>query len=179
VRAPRKPTLHNLLAHVFSPACSLSGGHCAACAGDVEALPEEEPVCYGVMKMYFHWGYDDFVLFRGWVPCTAGAYVGTVVAVMAAAILSALLKAVRSRCEQTWVRTAAVQPAKAPSTTWALLPSDMGEARQNATRMLFIMVDAPAQAPAAQHFPYQPLPLRSSALHPLLKGQPARRRRLR
>lgn len=35
-------------------------------------LTADDEVCIGQMKMYFHGGMTDFVLFNSWIPCTPG-----------------------------------------------------------------------------------------------------------
>ena len=56
--------------------------------------------------MYFHTGLKDYVLFKGWVPCTPRRYAVTCIAVVFLGVFVALLKAVRLRLEQRFHRQA-------------------------------------------------------------------------
>ena len=56
--------------------------------------------------MYFHTGLEDYVLFKGWVPCTPRRYAVTCIAVVFLGVFVALLKAVRLRLEQRFHRQA-------------------------------------------------------------------------
>lgn len=56
------------------------------------------------MKMYFHTGIVDYVLFKGWVPRTAGSYIGTWIIIFVAAVLSEILKLTRALLEKRWKR---------------------------------------------------------------------------
>ena len=56
--------------------------------------------------MYFHTGLEDYVLFKGWVPCTPRRYAVTCIAVIFLGVFVALLKAVRLRLEQRFHRQA-------------------------------------------------------------------------
>jgi len=47
------------------------------------------------MRMYFHTGIVDYVLFKGWVPKTSGEYAGTWFAVCLMTIISECLKAIK------------------------------------------------------------------------------------
>ncbi|KAJ1480420.1 Ctr copper transporter family-domain-containing protein, partial [Baffinella frigidus] len=76
------------------------------CGGDgAEALTAfcgvtSGETCNPVMQMSFHWGLNDMILFAGWVPCTPGYYVLSLIAVAATAVFAALLKALRAREQQ-------------------------------------------------------------------------------
>jgi len=55
-----------------------------------------------IMKMYFHWGIYNYVLFKQWLPATTVAFIGTWIVVCAMSILYELLRVLRSRCEVNW-----------------------------------------------------------------------------
>jgi hypothetical protein len=60
-----------------------------------------------IMRMYFHTGIVDYVLFYGWVPRTDGQYIATMLAVVALAILYDALRTVRHYTECRWAGLAA------------------------------------------------------------------------
>lgn len=72
------------------------------------------------MRMYFHTGVRDMILFRGWVPKSTGALVGSIVAVLLAGILAGALRAYRActeafhRARQNTVRLIVPPAAHAP-----------------------------------------------------------------
>jgi len=67
------------------PLCSSSGGNDAP-----------------IMRMYFHTGFEDYVLFKDWVPRNRGQYAGTWIAVCIAGIVFELLRLSRHMCEKEW-----------------------------------------------------------------------------
>jgi len=56
------------------------------------------------MRMYFHTGYEDYVLFKQWVPTSGATYFGTWLAVVFMGILYEFLKAVRAKLEKKWAQ---------------------------------------------------------------------------
>lgn len=54
------------------------------------------------MRMYFHTGIVDYILFQGWVPRTTGFYIGSWFVIFFASILAEILKLVRSLLERRW-----------------------------------------------------------------------------
>jgi hypothetical protein len=48
----------------------------------VGAVGDDGLACYGQMKMFFHGGMSDYILFESWVPCTSGNYVSTLFAIL-------------------------------------------------------------------------------------------------
>lgn len=79
-----------------------------------EVVPDW-PICGGsdhdhntppTMRMYFHMGIKDYVLFKEWVPTTSLAYFGTWVAVFVIAIIFDGIKFIRSRLEKRWAQSA-------------------------------------------------------------------------
>ncbi|KAI9294049.1 Ctr-domain-containing protein [Neoconidiobolus thromboides FSU 785] len=54
------------------------------------------------MRMYFHTGFADYVLFKEWVPRTAGQYAGTFIAIVVFGVIYELLLTIRSKFEVTW-----------------------------------------------------------------------------
>lgn len=66
------------------------------CSSDASGIPE--------MRMYFHTGFVDYVLFYGWVPRTGVQYAFTWIAIAVAGILLELLKFVRARLEKRWLQ---------------------------------------------------------------------------
>ena len=69
-----------------------------------------------IMRMYFHTGIVDYVLFYGWVPRTDGQYIATLLAIVAIAIAYEALRTVRHYCECRWAALAGVQPLAAAGT---------------------------------------------------------------
>jgi len=55
-----------------------------------------------IMRMYFHWGIYDYVLFMGWVPTSNGQYVGTLMVVAIMGIIMEVIKVFRCYCEYHW-----------------------------------------------------------------------------
>mmetsp|Transcript_22791 Transcript_22791/g.56278 ORF Transcript_22791/g.56278 Transcript_22791/m.56278 type:complete len:395 (-) Transcript_22791:220-1404(-) len=58
--------------------------------------------CSGVMEMYFHTGMQDYVLFKGWVPCSPGRYWLSLLAITLASTAVGFVKAFRLRLEHRW-----------------------------------------------------------------------------
>jgi len=54
------------------------------------------------MLMYFHTGFSDYILFKGWVPRTSWQYALSFIAVVIIAILHEFLKVGRSLLERRW-----------------------------------------------------------------------------
>jgi len=78
---------NNICALVPSwPICSQSGG----------TFPPE-------MRMYFHSGIMDYVLFKNWVPRTDLEYAGTWVAIFLMAVLFDVFRLIKQKLEQQWV----------------------------------------------------------------------------
>ena len=112
-------------------------------------LSDAGSVCYGQMKMYFHGGMTDFVLFDSWVPCTTGRYVGTLIAIVAVGIFTGFLKGVRARLEQRWLlgrggregESGIEQPSvpSPPYDPWGILPT-RSQWRMNLVRSLFVFM---------------------------------------
>lgn len=67
-----------------------------------------------IMRMYFHTGIVDYVLFYGWVPRTDGQYIATLLAVVALAIAFEGLRTLRHYLECRW---ASMAPARAPASS--------------------------------------------------------------
>lgn len=82
--------------------CSVWSKFCTAvpnwpyCSTDASGIPE--------MRMYFHTGFVDYVLFYGWVPRTGVQYAFTWIAIALAGILLELIKFIRARLEKNWLR---------------------------------------------------------------------------
>lgn len=55
-----------------------------------------------MMRMYFHTGIEDYILFKQWVPTSSGYYVVSWILVFLFAILYEILKLVRLRLEKQW-----------------------------------------------------------------------------
>jgi len=55
-----------------------------------------------MMRMYFHWGVEDYVLFHGWVPTTSAQYFGTLVAVAFMGFFTHVIKLLKCYCEPRW-----------------------------------------------------------------------------
>lgn len=97
----------------LDPFCGASGAR---------PVDDNSNVCYGQMKMYFHGGMTDYVLFDSWVPCSSGRYAGTLIAILLGGIVSGLLKGVRARLEQRWLMLIRDEPVAAEG-SWGLLPT--------------------------------------------------------
>lgn len=67
------------------------------CSATASGVPE--------MRMYFHTGLVDYVLFQGWVPRTGWQYALTWFAILLAAFLLEAIKLVRARCERKWAES--------------------------------------------------------------------------
>lgn len=94
--------------------------------------------CFGQMKMYFHTGFTDFILWDTWVPCTVERYIGALVALFITGIFTGFLKAVRARLEQRWMKQLRDEPPL-PEGSWAFLPT--GQQRwMNLMRFVFVFV---------------------------------------
>jgi hypothetical protein len=63
-----------------------------------DASPDQPPL----MRMYFHTGIVDYILFESWVPRTNGAYAGAVIGVMILAFLFEALQTLHSYLEFRW-----------------------------------------------------------------------------
>jgi hypothetical protein len=77
--------------------CDEAGG---AALGEICAPATESTL--PPMKMWMHGGISDIILFKEWVPTTAGAYTGAIIAVIATGLLVQLLRGVRVRTEAAW-----------------------------------------------------------------------------
>jgi len=55
-----------------------------------------------LMRMYFHTGVLDYVLFESWVPRNKWQYFLTCIAILALGIFSTYLKVIKARTETTW-----------------------------------------------------------------------------
>lgn len=66
------------------------------CSSDSAGIPE--------MRMYFHTGFVDYVLFYGWVPRNAVQYAFTWIAIAVAGVLLEFIKFIRARLEKHWLR---------------------------------------------------------------------------
>jgi len=67
------------------------------------------PICKGTgynghpeMKMYFHRGYWDYILFEEWVPTNVEYYIGSWIAVFLFAVLYEVFKLLRNQKEKSW-----------------------------------------------------------------------------
>jgi copper transporter 1 len=66
------------------------------CSAEESAIPQ--------MRMYFHTGIVDFVLFYGWVPRNGVQYAFTWIAIAVAGVLLEALKFVRAKLEKKWAQ---------------------------------------------------------------------------
>jgi len=55
-----------------------------------------------MMRMYFHTGIQEYILFKKWVPTSEGYYVGSWFAVFLFAVFYEVLKLIRTRLEKQW-----------------------------------------------------------------------------
>jgi hypothetical protein len=65
------------------------------CGGQRDSLPP--------MQMWFHQRVSEVLLWRSWVPRTAAAYAGCVVALLSFGVASVALKTARGRFEAQWI----------------------------------------------------------------------------
>lgn len=114
---------------------------------------DDGELCVGIMKMYFHHGLSDYVLFRDWVPCTSSRYGGFFVVIVLLGIVANLVKAIRARLEQHWLRDtllkqkarrgaareqeAAPRGSECSRILWHLLPSSAETMQRNCVRAVF------------------------------------------
>lgn len=75
----------------------------------------ENPHSPPQMRMYFHFGIKDYVLFKNWVPKTSLQYFGTWVAIFAMGIFYDVIKLIRSRLEKRWEVGATYTPLNSSS----------------------------------------------------------------
>jgi hypothetical protein len=75
-----------------------------------EAQAMGDGMCFGAMRMYFHTGGNDFVLFKEWVPCSDAQQAITIIAILTAGIFNGFLKALRARIEQNLAIRGAMPP---------------------------------------------------------------------
>ena len=67
------------------------------------------------MRMYFHTGLVDYVLWESAVPRTPAAYALACAAIVVAGVVAVMLRGARTLVEQRWVRAAATGGATAPA----------------------------------------------------------------
>jgi len=105
-------------------------------------VSDEGNTCFGQMKMYFHGGMTDFVLFDSWVPCSTGRYIGTLAALVFTGIFTGFLKGIRARVEQRWLLQeglGASVTSPAPAGSWGILPTG-SQWRMNLVRSIFVFI---------------------------------------
>lgn len=97
------------LLSVYSKLClSMPGmAECAQWSVMCEAIPGWPELCPSssqapIMRMYFHTGILDYILFEGWVPRSDLQYTFSVIAVLALAFLFEALQTFRSYMEFRW-----------------------------------------------------------------------------
>jgi copper transporter 1 len=56
----------------------------------------------GEMKMYFHWGWYDYILFKGWIPYNQLTYAISIIAVFLIGLLHEGYKALKVILEMRW-----------------------------------------------------------------------------
>lgn len=54
------------------------------------------------MRMYFHFGLKDYILFKNWVPTSTGYYFGSWIAIFAMSLFYDVIKFVRLKLERKW-----------------------------------------------------------------------------
>jgi hypothetical protein len=84
------------------------GGDAKALAVEMSCPSSHHPQA-PVMKMYFHFGFNDYVLFKNIVPTDGTQYTLCVVAILAAGVLSALLRGYKISKEVYWSENAIVR----------------------------------------------------------------------
>ncbi|KAF9157964.1 hypothetical protein DFQ26_008123 [Actinomortierella ambigua] len=82
--------------------------YCAAGQGD----PEMDPPA---MRMFFHLGYADYVLFQTWVPRNMGQYVGTWFALFFLTLIYQFISTYRASLDIQWAEVNAAAVAAAAS----------------------------------------------------------------
>lgn len=98
----------------YSSIClSMKMDGCEAWANMCQAEPDgltafcgttDEATCSGKMQMFFHTGFEDYILFKSWVPCTQGRYIASCFGVLFLGVFVAFLKVVRVRLEDRFAR---------------------------------------------------------------------------
>ncbi|KAG0232568.1 hypothetical protein BGW42_008082 [Actinomortierella wolfii] len=83
--------------------------YCAAGQGD----PEMDPPA---MRMYFHLGYADYVLFQNWVPRNRSQYVGTWFGLFFLTLIYQVISTYRSSLDVQWAEVNAAKAAAAATT---------------------------------------------------------------
>ena len=106
----------------YSSIClSMKMDGCEAWADMCEAEPQgltafcgqaDEATCSATMQMYFHTGFEDYILFKSWVPCTQGRYVASCLGVIFLGVFVAFLKAVRVRLEYRFQRVRSARESR-------------------------------------------------------------------
>lgn len=77
---------------------------CAAAGADLSYFCTREGASYDPpMRMYFHTGIDDMILFRGWVPSSIGNYIASILVVLLAGIFVSALRSYRA-CNEAYFR---------------------------------------------------------------------------
>ena len=101
--------------------CKTSGWEAMCAAADAgAALPAYCGSAAGgddppEMRMYFHTGLVDYVLWESCVPRTPAAYALACAAIVVAGVVAVMLRGARTLVEQRWVRAAATGGATAPA----------------------------------------------------------------
>jgi len=107
---------------------------------------DDGDLCVGIMKMYFHSGLSDYVLFRDWVPCTNSRYMGFFFFIVFLGVATNFVKGLRARLEQHWARQAMLVPPPAPAEgkqnaistfAWHFFPTNKTHFQQNLIRAVF------------------------------------------
>lgn len=93
------------------PEMSQCGEWKTMCPGSASEKPENNlPYCQmngngdtpPQMRMYFHTGLSDYVLFKEWVPRNGGQYAGTFIAIIVMGLIYEFLLTVRNKLELGW-----------------------------------------------------------------------------
>lgn len=84
--------------------CDNFDAMCAAAGADLSYFCTREGASYDPpMRMYFHTGIDDMILFRGWVPSSTGNYIASILVVLLAGIFVSALRSYRA-CNEAYFR---------------------------------------------------------------------------
>mmetsp|Transcript_26078 Transcript_26078/g.85778 ORF Transcript_26078/g.85778 Transcript_26078/m.85778 type:complete len:378 (-) Transcript_26078:1641-2774(-) len=94
-------TLSRLCLSMMMADCKPWSEMCAESQGGLTAFcgEDSEGECSGVMQMYFHFGFNDYILFKRWVPCSVPRYTWSCLAIILMGVMDILLKVAKLRLE--------------------------------------------------------------------------------
>jgi len=141
------------------PECGDWKTMCAAVPTWYLWCPSDDPA-YGqspIMRMYFHTGIVDYVLFYGWVPRTNWEYALTMLAVIVLGMLYEAVRTYRHYCECRWAGS--VESATATVTEYRMM-MDENSGRVGLTASTTTAASAPANTAKTMSPGWAPQPFR-------------------